>query len=150
MTDGTFNLNPPRLQNVNKEEKNKDAVEEAAAAGADGDKKDVVGVKQEAVKVEQEVRVVSAKVEVKEEQEERPVDGQPAGGKEKEKERPDRGRLVMTIAGEQKMLHFDPIDVMTSATMMVGDKVSHWGGSINNCLINCQPQGHTPTSADRE
>ena len=136
------------MQNVNKEEKKKDAVEEAAAAGADGDKKDVVGVKQEAVKVEQEVRVVSAKVEVKEEQEERPVDGQPAGGKEKE--RPDRGRLVMTIAGEQKMLHFDPIDVMTSATMMVGDKVSHWGGSINNSLINCQPQGHTPTSADRE
>ncbi|CAL8390687.1 unnamed protein product [Arctogadus glacialis] len=115
----------PDEKNVNKEEKKKDAVEEAAAAGVDGDKKDVVGVKQEAVKVEQEVRVVSAKVEVKEEQEERPVDGQPAGGKEKEKEkeRPDRGRLVMTIAGEQKMLHFDPIDVMTSATMMVGDKV---------------------------
>ncbi|KAK0138404.1 Cold shock domain-containing protein E1 [Merluccius polli] len=107
----------PEEKNHIKEEE-KDCKEEA---DVDGDEKEVVKVKQEVGEDKQEVGADSAKVQVKQEQEDRPVSGQPAGGKEKD--RPDRGRLVMTVAGEQKILHFDPHDVITSATMMVGDKV---------------------------
>ncbi|KAJ3610490.1 hypothetical protein NHX12_022582, partial [Muraenolepis orangiensis] len=84
----------------------------------DQDKKVVV---KEVVEGKLQVGADSATVEVKQEQEDRPADCQSADGKEKDG--PDRGRLVMTIAGEQKILHFDPSDVITGATMMVGDKV---------------------------
>ncbi|CAL8297627.1 unnamed protein product [Merluccius merluccius] len=107
-----------RIRRNHIKEEEKDCKEEA---NVDGDEKEVVKVKQEVGEVKPEVGADSAKVQVKQEQEDRPVSGQPAGGKEKD--RPDRGRLVMTVAGEQKILHFDPHDVITSATMMVGDKV---------------------------
>lgn len=51
--------------------------------------------------------------------------------KEIKKEKPEpvqpgqeMGRVVMTVNGEQKQLSFGPKDLMTTATMMVGDKVS--------------------------
>lgn len=36
---------------------------------------------------------------------------------------PEMGRLVMTIGSEQKMLSFTAKDLLTTATMLVGDKV---------------------------
>lgn len=41
----------------------------------------------------------------------------------------DMGRLVMTVDGEQKQLSFGPKDLLTTATMLDGDKVS-WLGQL--------------------
>lgn len=40
------------------------------------------------------------------------------------KPEPEMGRLVMTIDGEQKQLPFGPDDLLSTATMLDGDKVS--------------------------
>lgn len=40
----------------------------------------------------------------------------------------EMGRLVMTVAGEQKQLTFCPNDLLSTATMMDGDKVSGHSG----------------------
>lgn len=39
---------------------------------------------------------------------------------------PEMGRLVMTIDGQQKQLPFGPNDLLTTATMLDGDKVRGW------------------------
>lgn len=36
---------------------------------------------------------------------------------------PEMGRLVMTVDGQQKQLPFGPRDLLTTATMLDGDKV---------------------------
>ncbi|XP_037638022.1 uncharacterized protein si:dkeyp-121d4.3 isoform X2 [Sebastes umbrosus] len=46
-----------------------------------------------------------------------------AGGGAAEKPDPEMGRLVMTIDGEQKQLTFGPNDLLSTATMLDGDKV---------------------------
>lgn len=38
------------------------------------------------------------------------------------------GRLVMTVAGVQKQLNFGPNDLLSTATMLDGDKVSGKSG----------------------
>lgn len=43
----------------------------------------------------------------------------------------EMGRLVMTIEGQQKQLSFSPKDLLTTATMLDGDKVR--GGSSARC-----------------
>jgi len=119
----TFNISRLLLQTDVKEENGKEE------ADVDGDKQEVVKVKQEVVEVKQEVVEVkqevsadSATVQVKQEPEDGPGDSQPTVAKGKDGA--NRGRLVMTVAGEQKILHFDPSDIISTATMMVGDKVS--------------------------
>ncbi|XP_018530342.1 uncharacterized protein LOC108882367 isoform X2 [Lates calcarifer] len=62
------------------------------------------------------------KTEVKKEEDEEEVKKvQAAGGGVKSD--PEMGRLVMTIDGQQKQLAFGPRDLLTSATMLDGDKV---------------------------
>ena len=62
-------------------------------------------------------------VEVKKENEEVSVDDKKPDESEKSKDA-DMGRLVMTVAGEQKQLAFRRRDLLCIATMMVGDKVT--------------------------
>lgn len=61
------------------------------------------------------------KVAIKQEEEEKEVSK--AAGVERE-----MGRLVMTVAGEQKLLTFGPNDLLSTATMLDGDKVSGKSG----------------------
>lgn len=52
-------------------------------------------------------------------------DGEEGKMEEKNKEAvmPEMGRLVMTIDGQQKLLPFGPNDLLSTATMLDGDKV---------------------------
>lgn len=61
------------------------------------------------------------KVAIKQEEEEKEV----STGAAVERE---MGRLVMTVAGEQKLLTFGPNDLLSTATMLDGDKVSGKSG----------------------
>lgn len=45
----------------------------------------------------------------------------------------EMGRLVMTIDGQQKQLSFSPKDLLTTATMLDGDKVR--GGFSARCKM---------------
>lgn len=76
--------------------------------------------------------------EVKKNQQAGARGGAAAGGGAKPD--PEMGRLVMTIDGQQKQLPFGPNDLLTTATMLDGDKVRgsrgvtrqlipHWGAS---------------------
>lgn len=76
------------------------------------EKKEVEGKAEE----EEQVKVKKEKVE---QQEEEVKKNQSAGVKTD----PDVGRLVMTVDGKQKQLPFGPNDLLTSATMLDGDKV---------------------------
>lgn len=78
---------------------------------------------------------VKVKVEKEEEPEEAPAEEEQKDNEEEQKEvkeekkddlelKPDSGLLVMTIDGQQKKLWFGRKDLLTHATMMVGDKVS--------------------------
>lgn len=51
--------------------------------------------------------------------EDKPAEAAEAGTKP----HPEVGRLVMTIDGQQKQLTFGPKDLLTTATMLDGDKV---------------------------
>lgn len=70
-------------------------------------------------------------------EEEKETNGKPEGEegkmevkKEEEEEKkaapsdPEIGRLVMTVDGQQKQLTFTTMDLLSTATMMDGDKVS--------------------------
>lgn len=48
----------------------------------------------------------------------------------------DMGRLVMTVAGVQKQLNFGPNDLLSTATMLDGDKVSRqWSSLVLGSII---------------
>lgn len=64
---------------------------------------------------------VDVKTEVKKEEKDHPADAAAEGGAKLE---PELGRLVMTIDGQQKQLMFGPDDLLSTATMLDGDKVS--------------------------
>lgn len=51
----------------------------------------------------------------------------------------EMGRLVMTVAGVQKQLTFGPNDLLSTATMLDGDKVSGKPSSLvlGSVLICC-------------
>lgn len=65
-------------------------------------------------------------MEIKTEEEEEEMKNQStAAGLEGEaKPERDLGRLVMTVSGVQKQLPFGPNDLLSTATMLDGDKVS--------------------------
>ncbi|XP_054874839.1 uncharacterized protein si:dkeyp-121d4.3 isoform X2 [Amphiprion ocellaris] len=63
---------------------------------------------------------VEVKVEVKKEDEEAELTPVAGGGAKPD---PEMGRLVMTVEGQQKQLPFGPKDLLSSATMLDGDKV---------------------------
>lgn len=54
----------------------------------------------------------------------------------KSKPEPEMGRLVMTINGQQKQLPFAIDDLLSTATMLDGDKVRRWRPSLFNELIS--------------
>lgn len=77
---------------------------------------------------------VKVKVEKEEESKETPAEGEQKDKEEEQKKvkeekkddlelKPDSGLLVMTIDGQQKKIWFGRKDLLTQATMMVGDKV---------------------------
>lgn len=65
-------------------------------------------------------------MEIKTEEEEEEMKNQStaAGPEGKAKPERDLGRLVMTVSGVQKQLPFSPNDLLSTATMLDGDKVS--------------------------
>lgn len=71
-------------------------------------------------KAEEEEEQVKVKKEKVEQQEEEEVKKNQSAGVKTD---PDVGRLVMTVDGKQKQLPFGPHDLLTSATMLDGDKV---------------------------
>lgn len=79
------------------------------------EKKEVEG------KAEEEEEQMKVKKEKVEQQEEEVKKNQSA----RVKTDPDVGRLVMTVDGKQKQLPFGPDDLLTTATMLDGDKVRH-------------------------
>nr|XP_040035294.1 uncharacterized protein si:dkeyp-121d4.3 isoform X1 [Gasterosteus aculeatus aculeatus] len=77
-------------------------------------------IKKEPQEKEEQVNIKTEKTdEVKKE------DGEEGKMEEKNKEAvmPEMGRLVMTIDGQQKLLPFGPNDLLSTATMLDGDKV---------------------------
>lgn len=68
----------------------------------------------------QEGKVEIAKEDEEEEEVKKNQSAEAGGGA---KPSPEMGRLVMTIDGQQKQLSFGLKDLLTSATMLDGDKV---------------------------
>lgn len=66
------------------------------------------------------------KMEIKKEGEEEVMKSQSTEAEDEggAKPEPEMGRLVMTIDGQQKQLPFGPNDLLSTATMLDGDKVS--------------------------
>lgn len=75
---------------------------------------------QEAAKKQEE----ETKMEIKKEEDVEEEKSDPPEAAGKRQREPEKGRLVMTVNGEQKQLSFSPTDLLTMATMLVGDKVS--------------------------
>lgn len=63
-------------------------------------------------------------IKTEEEEEEMKTQATAAGPEGETKPERDVGRLVMTVSGVQKQLPFSPNDLLSTATMLDGDKVS--------------------------
>lgn len=75
------------------------------------------------------------KMEVKKEVEDEAMKSQSTEDEGGAKPEPEMGRLVMTIDGQQKQLPFGPNDLLSTATMLDGDKVSQSDLPFNNTYI---------------
>ena len=74
------------------------------------------------------------KIEFKKEEEEAKKDW-PAEARVGARPELETGRLVMTVDGQQKQLPFGPRDLLTTATMLDGDKVSNISCSRSHTLM---------------
>lgn len=72
---------------------------------------------------EEEVKNEEEKEEEKEEDRLEKTNPEPPEVADKEQPEPETGQLVMTLCGKQKQLSFSAKDLLTTATMLVGDKV---------------------------